>query len=360
MVPSLPSVISVVQALTGRQQELGMPALAAGRGKRLRPQQRAAGRAGQITAPRVAQLVEDELPVPAPQQVRIRVEGCGVCGSNVPVWEGRPWFTYPLPAGAPGHEGWGIVDEVGSEVTEWSTGERVAFLSERAFAEFDVADQQSVVRIPESLAEQPVPAEPLACAMNVFRRSGIAAGQRIAVVGSGFVGALLIQLAAFEGAEVIAVSRRDAALETAQQMGAKHVLRMDDPRAVDFAVKSLTDGDGCDCVIEATGFQQPLTLAAELVRVRGRLVIAGYHQDGLREVNMQSWNWRGIDVINAHERDPAIYIEGMQLAIEAIRNGRLNPSPLYTHTFPLSELGASLEMTCRRPAGFMKALVMCD
>ena len=268
--------------------------------------------------------------------------------------------AYPLPAGAPGHEGWGIVDEIGNEVIEWTTGERVAFLSERAFAEFDLADAEALVRIPESLADQPVPAEPLACAMNVFRRSGIGAGQRVAVVGSGFLGALLIQLASSEGAEVIAISRRDAALETAQQMGARHLLQLGEPQAVDFAVKSLTDGEGCDCVIEATGFQQPLSLAAELVRVRGRLVIAGYHQDGLREVNLQSWNWRGIDVINAHERDPAIYIEGMQRAIAAIGAGQLDPSPLYTHRFPLSELGAAMEMTCRRPAGFMKALVLCD
>ena len=48
---------------------------------------------------------------------------------------------------------------------------------------------------------------------------------------------------------------------------------------------------------------------------------------------MQLWNWRGLDVINAHERDPEVYVEGMREAVEAVAAGRLDPSPLYTHTF---------------------------
>ena len=70
-------------------------------------------------------------------------------------------------------------------------------------------------------------------------------------------------------------------------------------------VRELTGGTFCDRVIEAVGKQWPLDLAAELTREGGRLVIAGYHQDGPRQVNMQLWNWRGFDVVNAHERDPA-------------------------------------------------------
>ena len=90
----------------------------------------------------------------------------------------------------------------------------------------------------------------------------------------------------------------------------------------------------------------------------GRLVIAGYHQDGPRQVNMQLWNWRGLDVINAHERDPRIYLAGMQSAVEAVRAGRLDPAPLYSHRFPLSRLDEALTLSEERPDGFMKALVL--
>jgi threonine dehydrogenase-like Zn-dependent dehydrogenase len=72
---------------------------------------------------------------------------------------------------------------------------------------------------------------------------------------------------------------------------------------------------------------------------------------------MQLWNWRGIDVVNAHERDPAIYIQGMREAVAAVMAGELDPEPLYTHSFPLVRLDEALDATRDRPDGFMKALV---
>jgi threonine dehydrogenase-like Zn-dependent dehydrogenase len=87
-------------------------------------------------------------------------------------------------------------------------------------------------------------------------------------------------------------------------------------------------------------------------------VIAGYHQDGLRQVNLQLWNWRGIDVINAHERDPQAYVDGMKRAVDLLVAGVMDPQPLYTHRLPLDRLGEALELTRTRPDGFMKALVM--
>jgi threonine dehydrogenase-like Zn-dependent dehydrogenase len=123
-------------------------------------------------------------------------------------------------------------------------------------------------------------------------------------------------------------------------------------------VKELTNRAFCDRVIEAVGHQESLDLVGELVCERGKLVVAGYHQDGLRQVNMQLWNWRGIDVINAHERDPQRYRDGLLRAMEAVATGLLDPRPLYTHRFALRDLGKALEMVRQRPDGFMKALIM--
>ena len=110
-------------------------------------------------------------------------------------------------------------------------------------------------------------------------------------------------------------------------------------------------------MIEAAGTQQALDLASELTSERGRLVIAGYHQDGPRQVNMQLWNWRGLDVINAHERDPRVYVEGMRGAIDALQAGVIDPGPLYTHTFKLDELPQAFEAIDSSPEGFIKALI---
>jgi threonine dehydrogenase-like Zn-dependent dehydrogenase len=93
------------------------------------------------------------------------------------------------------------------------------------------------------------------------------------------------------------------------------------------------------------------------VREGGKLIVAGYHQDGPRQVNMQMWNWKGIDVINAHERDPEVAMQGIRDAVDAVASGRLDPTPLYTHSYKLDQLGAALDATRDRPDGFLKALV---
>ncbi len=314
-------------------------------------------RAAVLTRPGTLELMEVPVPDPGPNQVRIQLEGCGVCGSNLPPYEGRPWFQYPFAPGAPGHEGWGVVDAVGDGITAFAPGMRVAALSSSSFAEYDVVEQTSVMALPRALDGKPFPAEPLGCAMNVFRRSDIQPGQTVAVIGIGFLGAVVARLAAHAGANVIAITRRPFALELAKRFGAAHLIPMDDHHKIIQRVKDLTGGGMCDRVVEAVGSQWPLDLAGELTRERGRLMIAGYHQDGPRQVNLQLWNWRGLDVINAHERDPKVYLEGMRLAADAVAAGHLEPSSLYTHAFGLDRIGEAFETMRARPDGFMKALI---
>ena len=312
-------------------------------------------RSAVLVAPRRFELREAPLPEPGPRQVRVRVEGCGVCGSNLPVWQGRPWFEYPQPAGAPGHEVWGRVDAVGQEVTWAAPGDRVAGLSGAGFADHELFDEDALVPLPAALDGVDVPGEPLACVMNVLRRAELRPGHTVAVVGIGFLGAGLVQLAAAAGARVIALSRRPYALEVARRMGASEALRLDEPE-VEARVLALTGGEGCDRVIEVVGLQAPLDLAARLTRVRGRLVIAGFHQDGPRQVDMFLWNWRGLDVVNAHERDPAIYLDGMRQAVDAMASGRLDPAPLTTR-YSLDQIDDAFRAMEERPDGFVKALV---
>jgi len=267
-------------------------------------------------------------------------------------------MTFPTEPGALGHEGWGILDAIGDGVEGLAVGDRVAALSYKSYAEYDVADADAVVPLPASLAGQPFPGEPLGCAMNIFRRSAIEPGQTVAIVGIGFLGAILTRLAADAGARVIAISRRAYSLDVARRMGAAETIPMDDHHKIIERVRTLTSGTLCDCVVEAVGQQWPLDLAAELTRERGRLIVAGYHQDGPRQVNMWLWNWRGLDVVNAHERDPKVYIQGIREAVDAIASGRLDPSALYTHTFSLDRLDEALNATRDRPDGFLKALVV--
>jgi threonine dehydrogenase-like Zn-dependent dehydrogenase len=315
-------------------------------------------RAAVVERPRTATVQATPRPEPRSGEVRVRLLGCGVCGSNLPVWQGQPWFTYPLAAGAPGHEGWGVVDAIGDGVTHARPGDAVAVLSTRAFAEYDLAPASAVARLPEALAGQPYPGEAIGCAMAVFRRAAVASGQAVAIVGVGFLGAMVTRLCANAGARVVAISRRPFARDVACEQGAEAAVAMTTPAETVAKVLAWSGGASFPVVIEAAGTQPSLDVAAALVDVGGRLVIAGYHQDGPRQVDMQSWNWRGLDVINAHERDERVVMDAVRAGADAVAAGALDPAPLFTHRVRLDQLERGLDLLAERPDGFLKALVL--
>lgn len=310
--------------------------------------------AGRIIAPEQFDAVEVNTPEPQEKEVRIKMQGSGLCASNLPLWEGRDWFDYPIGPGKPGHEGWGIIDAVGPEVDDQLIGKRVTALTYKAFAQYDTADEKDVVILPNFLSDKPFPGEPLGCAMNIYKRTQPSAGEKIAVIGCGFLGLLLIQLLKDKGCEVLAISRRNFSLEKAEEMGADQCIKLDEHQRIIQEVKNSTNGDFCAKTIECTGKEWPLNLGIQLTKTRGKLVVAGYHQDGMRSVNIQLLNWRGIDMISAHERNSKAYIKGIKEAIVAIEEGRLNPFPLFTHKFSMEELGKGFTHLKERPDGFIK------
>jgi threonine dehydrogenase-like Zn-dependent dehydrogenase len=315
-------------------------------------------RAAVLTGAGKLKIEDVPRPEPEPGQVRIRLQGCGVCASNLTPWEGPQWMQFPTEPGALGHEGWGSVDAIGDGVRDVAIGDRVGFLGEKAYAEYAIADASQVLKIPATLSSFDLPLEPFGCAVNIFHRSDVRAGQIIAIVGIGFLGAILVKLASNAGARVIATSRRQESLDFARRLGAAETIPMHDHWQIIERVRELTGGAFCDRVIECVGKQWPLDLAAELTREGGRLIIAGYHQDGPRQVNMQLWNWRGFDVINAHERDPEVSLQGMREAVAAIDSGLIDPQLLITHRYPLERLGEALDATRDKPGNFVKAVVV--
>jgi threonine dehydrogenase-like Zn-dependent dehydrogenase len=312
-------------------------------------------RAAVLAGPRRLELAEVDRPVPRAGEVLVRIEGCGVCGSNLVPWQGRAWFRYPFAPGAPGHEAWGHVAAVGEGAAGISEGDRVALLSGAAFAEYDVAPAARVVPLPAALAG-PFPGEALGCGVNVFRKARIRAGDAVALVGAGFLGLVALRLAAVAGARVVAVSRRETALRRALELGAAAAVPLRDRVSTAEAARHAAGGRPFDVVIEAVGNQAALDLASDLPREGGRLVIAGFHQDGLRTVDLCAWNWRALELVNAHERDPGVQREGVVLAAGAAAEGALDVAALYA-TYPLDRIGDAFAAMEERPDGFVKALV---
>jgi 2-desacetyl-2-hydroxyethyl bacteriochlorophyllide A dehydrogenase len=312
-------------------------------------------KAAVMDKPRSITFIEQKLQEPSAGEILVKMEGVGLCASGIPLWEGREWFSYPLDPGAPGHEGWGRIVKVGEGVNNLEEGRRVALLSGNVFKEYVIAPAGEAIVLPEALEGKPFPGEPFGCLMNIMDRAEISAGQTVAIIGLGFLGQGLVRLAKQAGAKVVALSRRDASLEMASE--ADLCVKMDDHYRIIEQLNEYTGGKGFERVIECTGKQWPLDLGTALIGEYGKFVIAGYHQDGLRNINMQQWNWKAIDVINAHERNPERYREGVRRAIAAVEEGKLDPETLLTHRFSFSQLQEASEMVAQCPDGFIKAYV---
>jgi len=195
------------------------------------------------------EFVEREIPEPGPRQVRIRVQACGICHSDVIIKEGLfPSISYPR---VPGHEVIGMIDEVGAGVKDWKKGERVGvgwhggqdgtcpacrrgdFLNcanamvcgisfDGGYQEFMVAPLEALARVPESL--DAAEAAPLMCAgvttFNSLRHSGAIPSDLVAVQGIGGLGHLGIQFAKKFGYRVAAIGRKPENAGLAKKLGA--------------------------------------------------------------------------------------------------------------------------------------------
>lgn len=308
-------------------------------------------KAAQLVAPREPRIVELEPPTPGPGQVLVKVLACGVCGSDLNAWRGVEGMQFPLALGLPGHEVWGEVASVGPDVTGLAVGQRVTGMMQAGYAQYSLAAADDLVPLPAALADQPLLGEPLACAANVARRVGWQPGDEVAVVGFGYIAALIVQqLFAGQPSRWIAISRRPESRALAERLGAA--------AAYPFEAVPNDQWDRYPVVIEATGVQPALDYATWLTAYDGRLVIAGYHADGPRTVNMQSWNWKGIDVVNAHERKPEVYARGLREGIARVVEHDLDPTTLVSHRWPLADLATALSTADSRPPDYVKGLIL--
>ena len=242
-------------------------------------------RAGGRCRPRPGRGASSRPPRAGPGQVRIRLEGSRRLRLQPARLGGRTVvrLSQSIPARRGTRAGARSRRSApASPASRRATASR--FLSAHAFAEYDVARADAVARAAGAGRCRAVSGEALACAVNIFRRSAIEPGRRVAIVGIGFLGALLTRLAARAGARVIAISRRPFALERRARMRR----RRDDPDGRPLAgprAGAGADGRGAAVRTRHRGGRRAVAARprrADRPAERGRLVIAGYHQDGPR------------------------------------------------------------------------------
>lgn len=306
------------------------------------------GRVARLVGPRRIELTTIEYSAPRPRQVLVRIVASGVCASELHAWEG-PLAEYPADVG---HEPVGIVEETGREVRSLRAGDVVTGRFGPAFADLVLVEREDLVAVPAGLALDDALGEPLGCVVEARRRTPLGLGDDVAVVGAGYMGLLMIELLGISGAgTIVAIDPRADAREVALELGAGEACGPEDA-SVDPAARQF------DIVIEASGTQTGLDTATGLVREHGTISILGFHQSGLRSVDLETWNWKSIDVVNAHVRRRDLLNDAIRRGLELVRRERIHPARLLTHRFPLEQVDDAFASLDPKPAGFVKAIVV--
>ncbi len=300
---------------------------------------------------------EQQAPDPETGQLLLRTVACGLCASELDVFLGRnPWQQYPARLG---HEAVGRVEAVGPGVTGWQVGDLAApALAGGAYGALVTVDAAAALPVPEGLAPDLALAEPLACAVNSLDTIGVRPDDRVVILGAGFMALLLAQLVRRAAPRwLLVAARRPEARALAGELSASHTCGTDE---VQGRVWELTQGEGVDVVIEATGSEEMLAISASLLRPEGTLAIVGYHQGAGRQVPVHEWNWKALRIANCHFRSREKMVDGARRGLALAARGDLQVAPLVTHRFRLDDLQHAFETAAARPEGFVKAVVLAE
>lgn len=284
-------------------------------------------------------------------EVLIETKACGICMTEVHVFDGR------LPGGQlAGHEGVGVVIEVGEDADNVKSGDKVTTLGGPAFADLYKTSKQNVAKIPENVEDFAYwISEPLACVVNGIRGSEIQVAENVCIVGCGYMGLLMIQVMPKTIINnLIALDIRNERLKLAKEFGADFTLN---PREVDV-VKEARDiiGGEADVVIEASGTPGTLSLATELVRTGGKLVIFGYHAED-EVLPTGKWHEKALRVLNTSPPFSANFEKDFYDAVKLLKKGVFDQRPLITHRFSLEDIEEAFKTASEKPKNYIKGVV---
>ena len=316
----------------------------------------------------LVRLREQEL-VLTPDQLLVKTHMASICGTDKNHLQGflpneirvapyhKDAYTSTTPYPRPvGHEGAGIVVEVGSSVDGFKVGDQVmSFRGNITMADYFLAPVQppgeSVLKVPEGLSmDEASLGEPAACAIYAGMESGVMLGDVVLVAGAGFAGQIIAQTVKQMGAGIVIVSDIvDGKLELAKKLGADVVAN---PLKGDLVevVLSHTGGKGADVAIEAAGTESAIQLCTDAVKHGG---IIGLYSWVLHPINLliDRWHNDGFDirtlaVMHRIKHDKEWY----QLkALSNIVNGKIDIKTLMTHTFPLADVDKAFDCAINEP-----------
>jgi 2-desacetyl-2-hydroxyethyl bacteriochlorophyllide A dehydrogenase len=330
-------------------------------------------KAARIDTPFSLKIVEIDKPIVGSEEALIKVEACGVCGTDIHIYEGKTGIArYPL---IPGHEFSGRVVDVGVEASKYlSIGDRVVVdptvvcgrcifcrsgrmhlclewspigvIRDGAFAEYVKVPAHLAYRIPDVVSfEEAALTEPLSCCIHGWDRLSPKAGFTVAIIGAGPIGLMHIQLARLSGASLIIVSEpMERRRILAKKLGADIVVN---PFESDLSevVSRETSGIGVDIVVEAVGGAKYLEEALKIIGRGGKILVFGVAPEGDRAYVSPYSLYRSELTILGSFINPY----SMDRAVSMIASKRVDVGSLITHVISLDMVEQALRRELREP-----------
>jgi threonine dehydrogenase-like Zn-dependent dehydrogenase len=289
-----------------------------------------------------------DVPQPGPGQIQVEAVVCGICSWDIMTYKVGSKSRYAAP---PGHEGVGYVTKIGPGVEGFSTGDRVAG---GGFAQVSNLSTEKVYRIPETdIPDEQWLVEPVSCVVTGLDHCAITPGVKIAVLGCGFMGLMLVQgLAHSLVGTVIALDVLQQRVKLAKTLGAHQTYQLGDSDQEEILTKMM-DLE-IDTVVDTTGAEVGLKTATRIVRRGGRINLFGWIKGGAK-VPTDDWHVKGLTVVNSSPssklRDP------FPPAIDFIQKKIIDLKPLITHVVKLEEYPELLEVAAAGDPGYLKGVV---
>lgn len=287
----------------------------------------------------------------------VKINACGVCHSEIHQWDVKiPGLEYPRHIG---HEISGEIVDIGIGCGAFKVGDRVAaWVDGKGFANLVAVKEDRLFKMSDELKFEHAILEPVACTTNAVMRANIQMGDVVALIGTGFMGLIILQQLKLVGAtKIIAIDIRTEMLELAKKLGADITINSTKEN-VNQIISDLTNGKGVDVSFEVGGVQGTLDMAAEICRMEGKLVIFGYHPGQRVIKDLGYWNWMAFNIINAHFRDLSTILHGSKIGMQLLNHKKINMNPLISHTLKLSDIEEAFELAKTKPKGFVKSVIV--
>jgi len=309
------------------------------------------------------ELRDVDIPEPSRNEALVEVEACGVCTWDIFIFSGGFQAEKPYPFYF-GHEGIGRVVRTGADVRRVREGDRVALRESSEIGKAGTGHMAAHAVLPEHMliplprSDEPARSwivEPVACCVNALDRAQVRAGERVALVGAGFMGSILLQgLLRTPAAAVEVFDVKPEHLALARSLAGGRSLKTHDPRALEGPRAGLDRS--FDLVVETAAAESGFHLANRLVKKGGRLLIFSWHHRAF-PVDLGHWHVNGITVLNVSPAAHPHFDDCFLQSIALIEAGAIDVGRLVTHTSRPEGAQELFEKGLTKRDGYLKGVV---